>query len=105
MTGTESPFVVALPFASDHPAFAGHFPGRPIIPGVQLLDHVQHFVETHHGLVLNGLQTAKFLSPAGPGDGLELEYRITDTQLRFEIRCGERRIASGQFLIDVGPDE
>ena len=72
---------------------------------MQLLDRVQHFAETHHGLVLNGLQAAKFLSPAGPGDALELEYRITDIQFRFEIRCGERRIASGQFLLDTGPDE
>lgn len=91
--------IATLPFEPSHPAFAGHFPGRPIIPGVQLLDRVQRLVETRHGLVLIGLQMAKFLSPAGPGDALELEYQIADSQLRFEIRCGARRIASGQFII------
>lgn len=91
--------IVALPFEPDHPVFAGHFPGRPIIPGVQLLDRVQRLVEAQHGLVLGGLQMAKFLSPAGPGDALELEYQVADGQVRFEVRCGARRIASGQFIV------
>lgn len=89
--------IVPLPFEPDHPAFAGHFPGRPIIPGVQLLDRAQRIIEAQCGLVLGGLQSAKFLSPAGPGDALELEYAAAGSQVKFEIRCGERRIASGQF--------
>jgi 3-hydroxymyristoyl/3-hydroxydecanoyl-(acyl carrier protein) dehydratase len=94
--------VIPLPFEPDHPAFAGHFPGRPIIPGVQLLDRVQRIVESEHGLTLDGLQAAKFLSPAAPGERLELDYEIGNRQVRFEIRCGTRRIASGQFLVATG---
>ena len=91
--------IVVIRFEPNHPAFAGHFPGRPIIPGVQLLDRVQRLVEAQHGLVLGGLQMAKFLSPAGPADALELEYRVADSRVLFEIRCGARRIASGQFIV------
>jgi len=32
----------ALPIAEDHAAFAGHFPGFPILPGAALLDVVLH---------------------------------------------------------------
>jgi 3-hydroxyacyl-[acyl-carrier-protein] dehydratase len=95
---TQSAVIVDLPFEPDHPAFAGHFPGQPIIPGVQLLDRAQRLIEARHGLTLAGLQMAKFLSPAGPGDPLELEYLIAGNGVSFEIRSGERRIASGKFV-------
>ena len=32
--------------AADHPALPGHFPGRPIVPGVVILDHVQQAIES-----------------------------------------------------------
>ncbi len=34
-----------LRIASDHPALAGHFPGRPIVPGAVLLDETLHALE------------------------------------------------------------
>lgn len=86
-----------LPFAADHPVFAGHFPGQPIVPGVLLLDWVQGAIEAQTGLVFTGLTEAKFHSPATPADRLLLDYEITATAARFELRAAERRIASGRF--------
>ena len=94
--------VVLLSFEPDHPVFTGHFPGRPIVPGVMLLDRAQRTVESKTGLALEGLPVAKFLSPATPGDMLELEYEIDESCVRFDIRCGARRIATGRFLIAQG---
>ena len=95
--------LAALTFAMHHPAFVGHFPGRPIVPGVLLLDGAQRAVETATGLVLTGLAAAKFLSPAVPGDALVLEYDVAESTVRFEIRCGLRKISSGSFLIAAAP--
>lgn len=81
-----------------HPAFAGHFPGRPLVPGVLLLDWAQHAIELATGLTLQGLAAAKFLSPALPGDALTLEYEVDDQAVRFEMRCGARAVASGRFV-------
>ena len=88
-----------LPIAADHPAYAGHFPGRPILPGVVLLDRAQRALEQACALRISGLALAKFLSPVLPGEALELDYEATVTGLRFEIRCGERRVASGRYTV------
>lgn len=88
-----------LPVAIDHPAYAGHFPGRPILPGVVLLDQAQRVVEQACGIVISGIAMAKFLSPCQPGDALVLDFEAGDAAVRFEIRSGERRIASGRFTV------
>lgn len=88
-----------LPVEHDHPAYAGHFPGRPILPGVVLLDRAQRALEQACGLRITGLALAKFLSPVQPGDPLELDYEAGAAGLRFEIRCGTRRVASGRYTI------
>jgi 3-hydroxyacyl-[acyl-carrier-protein] dehydratase len=53
---------------ADHPAFPGHFPGRPILPGVVLLDAVLRAA----GLGQAHLLRAKFTAPVLPGDTVEI---------------------------------
>jgi 3-hydroxyacyl-[acyl-carrier-protein] dehydratase len=91
-----------LALEADHPAFIGHFPGTPIVPGVLLLDQVQRAVESATGLVLTDLVVAKFLSPARPGDALEISYEVDARTVRFQIRCARRAIAHGRFLTTTG---
>ena len=84
----------------DHPAFAGHFPGRPIVPGVLLLDQALLLAEQRMGRPLHGwtVTQAKFLGPSGPGDRLVFELRDAPKgALVFAIRCDGRDIASGQL--------
>ena len=89
--------VVPLLFAADHPVFAGHFPGHPIVPGVLLLDWAQSAIEAQLGLRVQALAEAKFHSPATPADVLELEFQVGVSAVRFEIRSAARKIASGRF--------
>ncbi len=93
---------LALPVEAVHPAYAGHFPGRPILPGVVLLERAQSAIENASGLTITGIAMAKFLSPARPGEALLLDYEATEAAFRFEIRCGERRIATGRFAAAQG---
>ena len=94
--------VVPLPFAADHPVFAGHFPAHPIVPGVLLLDWAQTAIEAHLGHALVGLIDAKFHSPATPTDALELAFEVGISAVRFEIHSALRKIASGRFPLPSG---
>ena len=83
----------------DHPAFAGHFPGRPIVPGVVLLDHAQHAIEVATGLQLVGVAAAKFLSPVGPGEALSVAFEQVEAGVRFQISAADRQVANGRFTL------
>ena len=85
----------------DHPAFAGHFPGTPILPGVVLLDIALQAIADISGIALDTceISSVKFLSPAKPGDELTIQHsRSASGTLRFDIVAGERKIASGSLV-------
>ena len=70
----ETPLVIA----ADHPAFAGHFPTRPIVPGVVLLDEALFAIEAADGHAPAEaawtISAAKFFHPVGPGTALVLRH-------------------------------
>ena len=91
---------VALPIAPDHPAFAGHFPGTPIVPGVVLLDEALHAIGSALGMDLSpcDISSAKFLSPVSPGEAVYASFDMTNTgAIKFDIVSGERKIATGSI--------
>ena len=93
---------VALQIAPEHPAFAGHFPGQPLLPGVSLLAEVLEAVLDEPALATivgsrPRIASAKFLAPVRPGAQLTLRLEAAGRGLRFEVRIGERIAASGQF--------
>ncbi|MEO6744847.1 MAG: 3-hydroxyacyl-ACP dehydratase [Caldimonas sp.] len=93
---------VALAIAADHPAFAGHFPGRPLLPGVALLSEVLEAVLAEPALAASvgsapRLSAVKFLAPIEPGAALTIRFEASATALRFEVTDGTRLAASGAF--------
>lgn len=90
----------------DDPAFDGHFPGRPILPAVVLLAEAMDALERATGTDAHDwtLEAAKFASPVAPGTRLAIAHREDGTgRMRFEIRAGDRLVASGAFARAARP--
>ena len=90
----------ALPVAADHPAYQGHFPGNPILPGVVVLAEVVAAIAASTGRPASAwsLANAKFLSPVTPGTALTLVRDESAGNMRFEVRAGSRVIATGTLV-------
>jgi hypothetical protein len=91
-----------LTIADDHPAFAGHFPGHPVLPGVALLSLVLEAIAARPALQARlgpapSLDNAKFLSPVGPGATLRLALREQGRGVAFDLFDGTIAVARGQF--------
>lgn len=88
----------------DHPAFTGHFPGMPILPGVVLLDSVIRAIGDTHKLPVAQctINSLKFLHPALPGDVLTIDHTQADNGLvRFDISTTTHKIASGSINLHM----
>ncbi|MGB8883271.1 MAG: hypothetical protein WCC44_05345 [Azonexus sp.] len=86
---------------SDHPALAGHFPGRPIMPGVVLLDQAILFAEGLLGYQVAAWQigAAKFFSPVAPGELLVFALNIGEHgAIAISVRGAGREVAACNLL-------
>jgi len=97
---------ISLDVAADHPAFAGHFPGQPLLPGALLLSEVLQAMLGVPALVARlglrpTLAVAKFLAPVRPGDSLTIALQPEPAGVRgvrFEVRCGQHTVVNGRWV-------
>ena len=93
---------VSLSISPLHPAFAGHFPGDPLVPGVVLLDETLFALAASGAHISFGCEIAiaKFHSRVLPGEPLTLEHEAAaDGSIRFVVRSSDRLVASGRLTV------
>lgn len=77
-----------------HPAFSGHFPGNPILPGAYILEIVLSAFDND----ISGFVMAKFIRPVLPGDELEIEfYDFNETTVHFRVLCMSLKVCEGRL--------
>lgn len=82
----------------EHPCYAGHFPGNPVVPGVLLLELV---LEALTRRAPREVRHVKFHRAVKPGESFTLRYAEVGRQLSFRCMDGERLLAEGSLLFDV----
>lgn len=90
----------AVPLLIDaaHPAFEGHFPGAPILPGAVLLDAAIRAIEQARGGAPRRwrLSSVKFARAVAPGEALTLEQQsLEHGAVRFKISSAGHAVATG----------
>ena len=107
--------------SSNEPFFQGHFPGRPIMPGVLI---VEALAQTggilalltapdnlgNPSLFLMGLDQVRFRQPVVPGDQLRLEVESLRSGKKFwkmhgKAFVGDTLVAEGDLIAVVGKEE
>jgi beta-hydroxyacyl-ACP dehydratase FabZ len=84
---------------TNEPFFQGHFPGRPIFPGVLILEALAQLggilaIRSAPGdappvVYLTGIDKAKFRKPVVPGDQLRLEVTVIKRRPPFWKMAGK----------------
>ena len=101
--------IVAIKNVSlNEPYFQGHFPGRPIMPGVLVLEALAQagaiMILHEHAIgeklvYFTGVDQARFRRPVVPGDQLRLEVEV----LAWRSRAGKmmgRALVEGQLAAE-----
>jgi len=84
-----------LGISARHPSLPGHFPGRPLVPGVVLLARVERLLR-EHGVAIEALTEAKFLRAVQPDEALRLRIELGEgARGRFGIEARGVAAATG----------
>ena len=90
---------------ADHPSLPGHFPGRPLVPGVVVLDRVLDAIAAVHGAAPDAvaLPRVKFMQPLLPGESARVELDGATPRWRFKVLRGDAVLASGEVVATDAP--
>jgi acyl-CoA synthetase (AMP-forming)/AMP-acid ligase II/3-hydroxymyristoyl/3-hydroxydecanoyl-(acyl carrier protein) dehydratase len=91
--------------AASHPSLPGHFPGRPIVPGVLILDHVIESLRERTGRDVTRMPRVKFSSPLLAEEAAWVQFTRREASLSFRVsalRGGVQQVIAEGSLV-LGP--
>lgn len=88
-TNTDGSVRFEFCFPTNDPTFAGHFPTRPLLPGVYQLEIARFAAELtrQQSLCVREVTKAKFLRPITPAETVRVELKLTDKTDTIQVRA------------------
>jgi 3-hydroxyacyl-[acyl-carrier-protein] dehydratase len=82
----------------DHPCLPGHFPGRPVVPGVVLLQATLTAILRHYSATrVAELDAVRFITPVLPEQEVEIGLTPVGSDLvNFACSVDGRQVARGR---------
>lgn len=93
-------------FLPNAPVFGGHFPEKPIVPGVVWAETALALatVLLSRQIILRKIVSARFKKPIGPDDTVRVKLNITSETSGFlvksEVKAGKTSAASFELLVE-----
>jgi 3-hydroxymyristoyl/3-hydroxydecanoyl-(acyl carrier protein) dehydratase len=82
--------------SAQHPSLPGHFPGKPVVPGVVLLDRIAAALERAGAGRFTRIAAVKFIAPLRPEQNAELHAHCDGARVHFRIERDGAPILSGE---------
>ncbi len=90
--------------ADDHPSLPGHFPGRPVVPGVVLLDAAFALILAQRpGRWVAGLPSVKFTRPVRPGQDVLVSCDAGSDRIAFACTVEGQPVLHGSVTLGGQP--
>ena len=107
MTGDSGDLQAEAVFPSGFPGFDGHFPGKPVLPGVCLVQTAIAMLGVHRKapVGLKRLITAKWPAPVLPGETIRLVLKPAgESIVKVSVTRGADKVAefSLEIVTEVG---
>ncbi len=95
-----APVEIEQPIDADLPAFEGHFPGAPVLPGAVLLALVLRAIGQRASWAPKVgaapvVQQVKFLAAVGPAQTLSIRLDDMPAAIHFSVRRAGQPVARG----------
>lgn len=86
-----------------HPSLPGHFPGRPVVPGVLLLDAAFALILAEHpGRAVTAVPSVKFTRPVRPGQKVEVSCEVAGvSRITFACAVCGHEVLRGSVTLGV----
>jgi 3-hydroxyacyl-[acyl-carrier-protein] dehydratase len=98
-------FEAGFVFPPAFPGFAGHFPGKPVLPGIAQIMAVIHACGVGTPPALRAVKSCKFLRPVAPGERIAVKGKKTGDgdgmRVTATLQAGEALCASMTLLVSA----